>query len=146
MPGGGRYSGPGVTDGVFYPDSTGSGTFTITYSYYDSRGCGSTAQSDIDVSTCTSVEDKVATAPELLLYPNPSTGKFTLQAASLNRQSLHVTVYSVDGRVVKQGIAPLNPAGKTEMDLSGFSTGIYHVQVSGKDGQVWRKNIAIVGK
>ncbi len=146
MPRGGTFSGPGVTNGFFYPDSTGSGSFTITYSYSDSKGCGSTAQSDIVVSTCTSLADNVAAAPALLLYPNPSTGKFTLEAASLSRQSLYFVVYSVDGRVVKQGTALINPSGKTEMDLSGFSTGIYHVQVSGKDGQVWRKNIAIEGR
>jgi len=39
MPTGGTYSGQGVSSGYFYPDSTGIGTHTITYSYTDINSC-----------------------------------------------------------------------------------------------------------
>lgn len=40
-PSGGIYYGPGVTAGVFYPETAGVGTHTITYTYTDGNQCDS---------------------------------------------------------------------------------------------------------
>lgn len=50
-PVGGTYSGPGVTSGTFNPSITGSGTFTIDYTYTDGNGCTNTAVSPLTVLT-----------------------------------------------------------------------------------------------
>ena len=53
-PPGGTYSGNGVIGGLFYPDSTNGGLFSIiTYTYTDSNGC-------------TNSDDQ-----SILIYPNP---------------------------------------------------------------------------
>ncbi len=48
-PSGGIYYGNGITSGVFYPDSAGLGSHTITYSYTDSAGCENTATNALNV-------------------------------------------------------------------------------------------------
>ena len=38
-PAGGFYSGPGVANNIFYPDSTGQGNFIVSYTYPLTNGC-----------------------------------------------------------------------------------------------------------
>ena len=50
QPGGGQYSGPGVYNNQFYPDSVpGTGTYNLTYSYFSSICGASTANFDVIV-------------------------------------------------------------------------------------------------
>jgi hypothetical protein len=45
MPAGGTYTGPGVSNGLFYPQQAGVGLHTLTYNYTDAQGCmGSATQ------------------------------------------------------------------------------------------------------
>jgi hypothetical protein len=48
-PAGGAYSGSGVTGTQFDPATTGTGTFTLTYSYTDANGCSNQATSAMEV-------------------------------------------------------------------------------------------------
>lgn len=48
-PVGGTYSGPGVTNGIFNPDSTGVGTFTMVYTYTDQYGCSASSTQTVTV-------------------------------------------------------------------------------------------------
>jgi len=48
-PGGGTYSGTGVSNGSFSPANAGAGTHTITYSYISPDSCGGTATATISV-------------------------------------------------------------------------------------------------
>jgi hypothetical protein len=50
-PSGGFYSGNSVNNGVFYPDSSGSGSFSITYSYLEANTCIASTNSTITVSS-----------------------------------------------------------------------------------------------
>jgi hypothetical protein len=47
-PEGGTYSGPGISEGVFYPDVAGSGTHTLTYTVID--GLGNPVSETVDVT------------------------------------------------------------------------------------------------
>ena len=55
QPGGGVYSGPGVSGNSFDPSITGPGVFTLTYTYTDSLGCSASVSESINV-----VEDSVS--------------------------------------------------------------------------------------
>jgi len=46
----GVFSGPGVSDGKFYPDLAGAGNHTITYTYTNDKGCTNFATSSILVN------------------------------------------------------------------------------------------------
>ena len=48
-PGGGTYSGPGVSAGMFNPATAGAGTHTITYTVTDGNGCTNTCTFEITV-------------------------------------------------------------------------------------------------
>ena len=48
-PGGGTYSGPGVSGGNFSPSVAGVGDHTITYTYTDANGCTNTASKTLTV-------------------------------------------------------------------------------------------------
>ncbi len=54
-PGGGTYSGPGVTANDFYPAVAGTGTHTITYTYVDGNGCSNDATATLFVDTIPTV-------------------------------------------------------------------------------------------
>ena len=49
LPIGGIYSGSGVNSGQFFPSSTGSGTFLLTYTLTNENGCTNNAQTSIRV-------------------------------------------------------------------------------------------------
>ncbi len=50
IPGGGTFSGPGVSGTTFDPALAGAGTHTITYTYTDGNGCSATANTTITVN------------------------------------------------------------------------------------------------
>ncbi|MCX6251929.1 MAG: hypothetical protein NTX61_14405 [Bacteroidetes bacterium] len=50
IPLGGTYSGPGVTNGIFYPAIAGAGTKTITYSYTNVALCSGSASRSLVIS------------------------------------------------------------------------------------------------
>lgn len=65
--------------------------------------------------------DSVSIAPEISVYPNPSTGKFYI--TSPDGSAFDFQVFDISGRLVAEGN---NLAGtKTEIDLSEVSSGIY---------------------
>lgn len=49
IPGGGTYSGTGVSGGMFDAGAAGVGTHTITYTYTDGNGCSASTTGDITV-------------------------------------------------------------------------------------------------
>jgi hypothetical protein len=61
------------------------------------------------------------------LYPNPSTGQFTLSTPSLKEDAV-MKVYSMEGRLVYQTTIPAN-TNQTFIDLQKPSAGLYAVQL-----------------
>jgi len=49
-PVGGTYSGPGVTNAIFYPQLTGTGLFQVTYAYNDPNGCSASTIQNLAVN------------------------------------------------------------------------------------------------
>jgi hypothetical protein len=121
-PAGGTYSGPGVIGGMFDPADAGTGNMTLTYSYTDGNGCSASATTDVFVDECASIGE----LPEgtIHLFPNPTTGKFTVQAGTLNVEQ--VLVYDNTGRLV-QTIQSGNTTA--QVDLSHKAAGMYTVTI-----------------
>ena len=68
---------------------------------------------------------------QLLVYPNPSTGVFTMQLSGTSRQST-VEVYNMVGEKVYSQLTTLN--SQFSIDLSNQAPGIYLYRVTGNDG------------
>ncbi len=124
-PAGGVYSGPGVV-GTTFTTQTSAGTYTATYSFTNiATGCANTINTTIVVNVCTGINVMNLLDGQLLVYPNPNSGVFMLQANF--EESFDVTIYNNIGQIVKNG---KNLKGNNQIDLSGFATGIYNIVVN----------------
>lgn len=71
-------------------------------------------------------------AGEVGIYPNPTTGVFTIETANIT----NVDVYNLIGQKVMS--AEMN-ADKANIDMTGFDTGIYMVKVTACGVEITRK-------
>lgn len=124
-PGGGTYSGPGVTGNTFDPALAGNGAQTVTYSYTDTNGCVNSASSLITVDLCTGIitsNDSIAIA----LYPNPSSGWFIIELNTLPDAPVTVTLMNSLGDIIQ---SELTTSATYQVDISGLASGIYFIRV-----------------
>lgn len=77
-PQGGNYSGPGVSNSIFYPSEANLGNNTITYSYTSASGCSGSATATIFVDECLGIEE-TEIGFRYAVVPNPSRGTFNIQ-------------------------------------------------------------------
>ncbi len=70
-PSGGSYSGTGVSGSTFDPSSSGTGTFTLTYSFTDGNGCSNSANQNVTVDTLPNVT--IGTLSDLCFGATPIT-------------------------------------------------------------------------
>lgn len=132
-PAGGTYSGPGVSGGNFNPATAGVGTSTLTYTVTQS-GCSKSATSQITVNACAGIEDQDA-ADLLILYPNPVEGWMTIEGENLSKYN-EVLLLDISGRLVSSWKVDNN---KMNIDLSGFASGQYTVNIVGSEKGIIRK-------
>lgn len=109
-PGGGVYSGPGVTDDgngstySFNPSAAGAGVHTFTYDYTDGNGCGNTANDSLEVFAL----PVISAGPDQALCNGDSTIVTGSGGSS----------YSWDNGVV-DGVPFLPPLGMTMYTVTG---------------------------
>jgi hypothetical protein len=96
LPGGGTYSGTGVTAGNFDP-ATGVGNYTLIYTYTDGNGCTSSDTESMLVTGC--LGNEVLESNILAVYPNPTSGLFNIQLKELEPNT-SLRVYNMLGKVV----------------------------------------------
>ena len=133
-PGGGIYSGTGVSNNIFYGDSalrSGSGIDTIYYTYTNTYGCAETAFKVVYLPICEGVQ-QVSDDKSIALYPNPVMEQLFIKTE--NMQPVSVNIYDADGRVV------YSMPFKNEIDISELSTGVYFVEVL-SEGGIARKRL-----
>ncbi|MDF3027390.1 MAG: hypothetical protein K0S23_1697 [Fluviicola sp.] len=119
LPSGGTYSGTGITGVIFTPSTAGLGIHPVSYTYTDLNGCENTANGTITVDQCLGIDEEAIAG--LSVYPNPTTGLTTIECSG----SFNYLVMDAQGRKVLEG----NASGKTPIDLSGFSDGVYQVVI-----------------
>ena len=86
-----------------------------------------------DTSTC-SLNNVSFTQNNFIIYPNPSTGFFTIQAES--EDAIQVTVVNLIGETVYQSTS--NEA-KLIVDIKDVASGVYIVKIKTKEGLVIKK-------
>ena len=132
-PPGGTYFGPGLSaDSLFSAQTAGVGTHTLSYAYVVSAGCGDTAEVQIVVDNCYL---DMAEQESILLsvYPNPSTGYFTIRA---KQPIAEVSVYSSTGGHLRQTVHSQAGSGnELLLDMTGFSSGVYLIGIRFEGGQ-----------
>ena len=122
-----------------YFDNVAAGNYTYQVSAVYSNTCesdyalttnGNADYVQINVTSVTDINENVA------LYPNPTNGMVTIEAAGMN----HITVVSALGQVVYD--ADIN-ADMTQLNLGQFKAGIYMVRINTENG-VGVKRVTVV--
>uniref|UniRef100_UPI00262FE817 T9SS type A sorting domain-containing protein n=1 Tax=Fluviicola sp. TaxID=1917219 RepID=UPI00262FE817 len=123
-PAGGVYSGTGVSGGVLNPVTAGAGSHVITYSYTDANGCENDATFTIVVSACLGLNENGQDFG-MEIYPNPTSGKFTMNTKSGVNFSI-VNVVDAQGKEVRFESSKTS-AQTIEVDFSNQVNGVYFV-------------------
>lgn len=133
-PGGGSWSGPGVSGTTFDPQGAGPGTHAIAYSYTDANGCSDDTTANLVVEICVGIVDSISAA--VALYPNPSgQAAFYLESPGINRMVV-VEVADLKGRRIFSRKTEM--AGKLYIELpDGLPAGNYIVRLSDPDSGSW---------
>lgn len=128
-PSGGTYIGPGVTGTTFNPAQVGPGSYVIVYTYTGPNSCTNQAQDTLMVKTCVGIEEYGNNAT-LDIYPNPTSGAFTIAINSNSDLKANLRLTTVDGRVVYQGeVTATAGLYEKQVDISGLAAGIYYLSM-----------------
>lgn len=106
---------------IALPTTNTSTVYVITGN--GSQGCKSTAQYSLTVQECLGFESYEQDL-QVKVFPNPTHQKITVQCDD----ALRLRLLSIDGKLLlEQSI----DAAETQLDVSGYDTGIYFLQVQG---------------
>jgi PKD repeat protein len=139
IPAGGIYSGPGVTDGFFYPDVAGIGTHTLVYTYTDENGCAKSAEQTMVVDACTGLPENGDV--QIVTLPNPTQGSFRLAVSNMEDVVSIRIINSTGKTVYQQSGIQISGNYNSTIDLTGNSSGIYYLQIEGKKSNYFKKII-----
>lgn len=122
-PGGGVFSGNGVTNNSFSPDEAGVGTHEIVYSFTATNGCVNSDTIEIEVDECLGV--MTSTNSLVTIYPNPTNRGITIDSPL--DELLKIEIYDMTGR--KLHTMDKLFKNTLQVDLSQCSEGVYKVVV-----------------
>ncbi len=129
LPAGGIYSGLGVTGTDYTPTALIDGLNTVTYTVTE-LGCTDSASQTIYVSNCVGI-NQLAVNNEVSIYPNPSSGVFTLHISNASIQELVITVTDIQGREVYKALDKNISADYTKtISLENIAKGIYYIHIN----------------
>ncbi|MHC1775327.1 MAG: T9SS type A sorting domain-containing protein [Lentimicrobium sp.] len=124
IPGGGTYTGDGITNNTFDPKTAGPGLHTITYEYTNESGCSGQTAKDLIVNVCAGIADLNT---NILIYPNPVNDLLTIEMK--NNQVIEVIeLYNAMGMKVmeKRDLAGCS----VTISLMGLPAGNYILKIS----------------
>lgn len=104
----------------------------------DQNGCWSSDDVFIQVGGCSSAkkaneEDSAPESSDIIIYPNPNSGAFTLEFGNLLRSDeFNISVIDLSGRTVWH--TRHLPNNGSPININGLSTGIYLVNISSNLG------------
>ncbi len=133
-PSGGVFTGTGVFGNNFNP-GIGTGSYVVSYNYFDSFGCGGIVSKTITVSPCVGVNE-INTSSNFKIYPNPANDYLII---SSDRDSdITFKLFDATGKnlITKQ----LN--GKSNrIDINTLAKGIYFIETSDSNKNTYRSKV-----
>jgi uncharacterized delta-60 repeat protein len=134
-PAGGVFSGNGVVGSNFNPAISGTGTFTVSYTYTDANNCTASASQPVIVNACVGLAD--LETKKITIYPNPTINKITIELEASLINNATIEIYDVVGKLVYKGQLEKET---THIDLGEFANGIYNICV----GKEFKKTFRVV--
>ncbi|MCD4747373.1 MAG: T9SS type A sorting domain-containing protein, partial [Bacteroidales bacterium] len=142
-PAGGNYSGTGVTNNWFYPETAGVGTHIITYTY-EENGCANSAEETIYVDACTDIAENDNNRT-IEIFPNPNNGNFTLNININNNSIIDLKIVNLMSEVIYQKKQIITTGSFSEtINISNYTEGMYYLIIKGDDINYIEK--IIIGK
>lgn len=107
------------------PNATTSYVVTGT----DANGCTNTANITQNVSECVGINKLNASANGVKIYPNPTSGEFSIEVSNSSVNTIEVT--DVTGRVITTATASNEIVN---VNLSNLANGVYYVKIQSEIG------------
>lgn len=140
-PAGGIFSGPGMTDSIFDPNSAGLGSHQIIYSYSDSNTCSAVDTQNVFVDICAGIneEDNLVSNSYLVISPNPFHSIASVQLPEGFTQA-ELKMYNVLGEEIYNSVISNR---KTVISNQGFAPGVYFYRVFSQNRKNWSGKVVI---
>jgi len=133
QPAGGRYAGPGISDGLFNPAAVGAGAYQLTYTLENEQGCVAATTFELKVETCSTPVGRITKEVTMQLFPNPSSGAFQLVVSGWQDKTAEVSVYDQHGRLVfHRALVPTAQRLSEPLSMAAYPSGVYWVTVQGE--------------
>jgi hypothetical protein len=134
-PAGGTWSGPFINNGIFDPNASGTGTFSVSYSYTDSLGCTVAKTDTMFVDACLALENN-RDNENISVYPNPASNEISIISADAG----YLIVLNSLGQPVFDSKISI---GKTKITTADFADGLYTLEIITDRDQVFRDLLII---
>lgn len=105
-------------------------TTIYTLTGTDANGCSASTQIVVNVIGCLGVNDQNGSLNGLSVYPNPSTGYFTIELSNGLEKQIDLT--DISGRIV---LSTKSFDDKTTMSMDHLASGIYYVKINSGNGK-----------
>jgi len=115
-----------------------AGTYTCTVT--DANGCKNI--SSVTVKSTTGINNMAANAGNIIVYPNPNNGNFTIQLSGVSDKS-SVEVYNTMGQMVYTGALA---SGNNTVDLNTKSNGVYLYRIISETGSLINQGKLVIQK
>ena len=134
IPNSGIFSGIGVNNGIFNPNSVGIGSYLISYSFTNTTtGCSKTLDDTIFVVNCTNIDEKLNY--EMLIYPNPSTNRLFINYKKCN-EPISLEILNLNGDILLNRVFINENLYEIEHNLP---SGMYILKISTDDFKAVKK-------
>lgn len=136
--------GDGTTSNVQNPSNTYNvlGKYTIELEVDDANNCTRKTTKELYVVNHIGIGENAFSNLNLTVYPNPSnTGRFTLEATQNDLTDYGLTVSDLNGKIIWRGVP--SSIAETEIDLSGFSKGMYTLSVIKEGRTIANKKLIV---
>ena len=123
---------------VLVTPTTTATSITYTVDYTNASGCSNKAVTTLTISKCTSIEEVANEEFQLLIYPNPNSGNFTVES----KAPVNLILVNTMGQIIRS--VELNPKNNNRISLTGISEGVYYFVSRDKSQSIKQK--IVVGK
>ena len=126
-PGGGTFSGPGISGVMFNPSAANLGPKTVTYTA-SNLGCVAAVSRVILVNECSDRHLRLGDFMAATIYPNPNDGHFSIRINTDLYTKIGLKVYNSLGELVKtQEFTGVTYGSILPVSLFNPSNGVYHL-------------------
>ncbi|MDX1908297.1 MAG: M43 family zinc metalloprotease [Bacteroidia bacterium] len=114
-----------------------------TYQYYVQSNCAGGATAVSPTQTFNTLARLAGDVPAMLAYPNPTSGKLTIEFGIFDAETADLVITDMVGRQVKT-LSGINlTEGYIELDLSGFENGMYFLNLTDEYGERYVQQVVI---